>query len=209
MAATTTLPKISRTPLATPVPPSIQRANSMYGAYPPRELSSSMSLVRIPPRVNPLAPPPPRKRIQDHWETVEQHWHNDQRRILMQQREHQRYHSAWAKAFYGAPAEKEQYRKHFRDVLKQQMADQDISKSVAFKEKCQESKQSIAYDNDCRQKDMDAYVKKHVYLQNFRDGNKNMMEKQWQDNRTSRYLEQRIDRERLRYNPINWSCSLK
>lgn len=110
MAATTTLPKISRTPLATPVPPSIQRANSMYGAYPPRELSSSMSLVRIPPRVNPLAPPPPRKRIQDHWETVEQHWHNDQRRILMQQREHQRYHSAWAKAFYGAPAEKEQYR---------------------------------------------------------------------------------------------------
>lgn len=54
------------------------------------------------------------------------------------------------------------------------MADQDISKSVAFKEKCQESKQSIAYDNDCRQKDMDAYVKKHVYLQNFRDGNKNV-----------------------------------
>lgn len=65
-------------------------------------------------------------------------------------------------------------RKHFRDVLKQQMADQDLSKSVAFKEKCQESKQSIAYDNDCRQKDMDAYVKKHVYLQNFRDGNKNV-----------------------------------
>lgn len=65
-------------------------------------------------------------------------------------------------------------RKHFRDVLKQQMADQDLSKSIAFKEKCQESQQSIAYDNDCRQKDMDAYVKKHVYLQNFRDGNKNV-----------------------------------
>lgn len=65
-------------------------------------------------------------------------------------------------------------RKHFRDVLKQQMADQDTNKSLAFKEKCLESKQSIAYDNDCRQKDSDAYIKKHVYLQNFRDGNKDV-----------------------------------
>lgn len=65
-------------------------------------------------------------------------------------------------------------RKHFRDVLKQQMADQDLHKSVAFKEKCQESQQSIAYDNDCRQKDLDAYIQKHTYLQNFRDGNKNV-----------------------------------
>ena len=121
MTTTTTLPKISplgtprMTPLSTPMP-TMQRSTSMYGAYPPRELSSSMSLVRIPQRINPLAPPPPKKRINDSWETVEQHFHNDSRRILMQQREHQRYHSAWSKPFYGGPAEKEQYRSVTLDV---------------------------------------------------------------------------------------------
>lgn len=105
----TTLPKIS--PISTPVP-KLQRTLSAasYGPYPPRELSSSMELVRIPQRVNPLAPPPPKKRINMAWETVDQHWHNEARRVMMQQREHQRYHSAWSKPFYGQPAEKEQYR---------------------------------------------------------------------------------------------------
>lgn len=112
--STTTLPKIS--PISTPVPTKCPRtlsaslSTNSFGPYPPRELSTSMELVRIPQRINPLSPPPPKKRINMAWETVDQHWHNEARRIMMQQREHQRYHSAWSKPFYGQPAEKEQYR---------------------------------------------------------------------------------------------------
>jgi len=116
----TTLPKI--TPVSTKVTTrhasigTPSRSHSMpctptlYGPYPPRELSSSMELVHVPQRVNPLAPPPPKRRINMSWETLDQHHHNDKRRILMQRREHERYHSAWAKAFYGSIAEQEYYR---------------------------------------------------------------------------------------------------
>ena len=82
----------------------------MYVPYPPKELSSSIDYLRIPGRVNPLAPPPPRKRINWTWETTDQHHENEKRSLLMQKREHTRYHSAWSKAFYGSPAEKEAYR---------------------------------------------------------------------------------------------------
>ena len=113
---TTTLPRI--TPCSTPLPPAMAPTRShssasmytSYGAYPPPELSSSVDFVNIPKRTNPLAPPPPRKRINWSWETVDQHHENEKRRLLMQKREHTRYHSAWSKAFYGSPAEMEAYR---------------------------------------------------------------------------------------------------
>lgn len=205
----TTLPKI--TPLGTPIS-RVHRtysSNSLYGPYPPRDLSSSMDLIRIPQRINPLSPNPPKKRINMAWETTDQHWHNEKRSLLMQQREHQRYHSAWSKPFYGAPAEKEQYRKHFREVLKQQMSDLDSSKRAEFERCSKESAEAIKFDQECKQKDFEDFVTKHKYLQNFRDGNKQKMEETWTQNRNNKFLEDRIDRERLRYNPINWSCTLK
>ena len=112
---TTTLPRITpaSTPLPTGVtqpPPRSHSSASMYVPYPPKELSSSIDYLRIPGRVNPLAPPPPRKRINWTWETTDQHHENEKRSLLMQKREHTRYHSAWSKAFYGSPAEKEAYR---------------------------------------------------------------------------------------------------
>ncbi|KAL3853847.1 hypothetical protein ACJMK2_017347 [Sinanodonta woodiana] len=136
----TTLPRI--TPSGTPLPPTVtgiqrsQSSVSLYGPYPPPDLSSSMDLVRIPARINPLSPMPPKRRINMSWETTDQHYANERRRLLMQKREYTRYHSAWEKPFYGGPAEKELYR-----------------------------------------------------------------------NRKSE--DERLDRERLRYNPINWSCTLK
>lgn len=112
---TTMLPRIAppSTPLPTGLtqpPPRSHSSASMYVPYPPKELSSSIDFVRIPGRINPLAPPPPRRRINWSWETTDQHYENEKRSLLMQKREHTRYHSAWSKAFYGAPAEKEAYR---------------------------------------------------------------------------------------------------
>jgi len=126
----------------------------------------------------------------------------------MQQREHERYHSAWSKPFYGPPADKESYRRHFRETLKQQMSDLDSKKRSDFKNKVKESVEAVEYDNQCKQKDFNDFVKKFQYLKNFRDDNKNYMEDSWAQNRFNKIMTDRYDREVMRYNPINWSGTL-
>ena len=64
------------------------------------------------------------------------------------------------------------FRKHFREVLKQQMSDKDFQKIQFNREKTQESAMSIAYDNKCKQEDFEKYINKHVYLQQYRNQNK-------------------------------------
>ncbi|WAR25065.1 hypothetical protein MAR_010769 [Mya arenaria] len=101
------------------------------------------------------------------------------------------------------------FRRHFREVLKQQMSDKSAMEKVEFQQKTVETQQAIEYDRHCRQSDATEYHNKHSYLMQYRDTNKQQMEDRWATNRYNRELENRIDRERLRYNPINWSCSLK
>ncbi|XP_005105460.1 uncharacterized protein LOC101847518 isoform X2 [Aplysia californica] len=199
----TTLPKI--TPCGTPRSVS---ASASYGPYPPPELTSTWNQTKFPSRVNPLAPPPPKRRINMSWETTPQHWHNEKRRLFMQQREHERYHSAWAKPFYGPPADKEAYRRHFREVLKQQMSDSDHKKQLDLKNKVRESEEAVEYDRQCKVKDFKDFVKKFNYLKNFRDDNKTFMEDTWEKNRFHKIMTDKYDREIMRYNPINWSGTL-
>lgn len=180
----------------------------MYRPYPPPELTSTWTDVKFPSRVNPLSPTHPKKRINMAWETTPQHWHNERRRLAMQQREHERYHSAWARPFYGPPADKEAYRRHFRETLKQQMTDLDHQKKSDFKHKVQESVEVQEYDRQCRNKDFGDFVTKFNYLKNFRDDNKKFMEKSWENNRFQKVSTDRYDREVMRYNPINWSGTL-
>ncbi|XP_046357813.1 uncharacterized protein LOC124136076 [Haliotis rufescens] len=214
MATTTTLPRITPrgTPVSTPPPTPLPRsfsAQSHYGPYPPRHLTSTFDYVEFPKRINPLSPPPPKRRINSSWETTAQHHQNDKRRTFMQAREHERYHSAWSRPFYGEPAEKEVYRKHFREVLKQQMLDQDTVKKQTLVDKVRESEAAVQYDRQCQEQDMDKFSKKFCYLKTFRDANKDLMEDRWRSSRFTRHMENRYDREVMRYNPINWSGTLK
>ncbi|XP_064607165.1 uncharacterized protein LOC135471766 [Liolophura sinensis] len=201
----TTLPKI--TPHSTHIT-RVVKANP-YDPYPPRELSFSMDWVSIPSRVNPLAPPPPKRRINSSWETSDQHWHNEKRRNIMQQREHLRYHSAWSKAFYGSPADRESYRRHFREVLKQQMDDKVSNRRQLFCSKVKESERAVEYDRECLQKDAEKYQQRHTYLKQFRDANKSLMESRLTYVKERKLNDNIREREVLRYNPINWSGTLK
>lgn len=79
-----------------------------YDVYPPF-ITEKQTGAKVPPRVNPLQPPPP-QRLTTSLETIEPHWHNERRRNMMQQREWYRYHGTWSKAFYGSAAEKEDYK---------------------------------------------------------------------------------------------------
>lgn len=87
----------------------VQYKNALsYPVYPPF-ITERQTGAKVPPRVNPLQPPPP-QRLTTSLETIDPHWHNEKRRNIMQQREWYRYHGTWSKAFYGSPAEREAYR---------------------------------------------------------------------------------------------------
>lgn len=181
--------------------------SELYGTYPPR-LAKSAEFSYIPPRVNPIKPPPP-KRFERTLETVEGHWLNEQRTRLMKQLDHYKYHRTYQKAFYGSPAEKEDYRKTMRLTLKQQMDDKQKNESEFLKNKVHESEAAVEYDNKCLQDDADKHNKKYEYLTHFRDENKKLMEQKWGFERETTQMEKQFDHEQLKYNPINWSCTLK
>ena len=63
-------------------------------------------------------------------------------------------------------------RRHFRQVLKQQMADQDAQKQQHLKDKVRESEAAVEYDRQCRSQDLNSFMKKFSYLKQFRDDNK-------------------------------------
>ena len=79
---------------------------SLYATYPPW----------IPPvdpygtRINPLQPAPPRTRQYTSMETVDAHWHNEQRSNKMKHANWDRYHIPSSKIYYGTKIEKEAYR---------------------------------------------------------------------------------------------------
>jgi len=89
------------------------------------------------------------------------------------------------------------------------MSDQDAKKAQTLKDKVRESEAAVEYDRQCRSQDFNSFVKKFNYLKQFRDDNKHFMENKWQQRRVDRQDENRLDRETLRYNPINWSGTLK
>ncbi|CAH1784430.1 unnamed protein product [Owenia fusiformis] len=181
--------------------------SELYGVYPPR-LTQSAEFSNIPKKVNPCKPVPPKKWTKS-LETGDGHWHNHQRTSLMQQLEYFRYHSMYQKAFYGSPSEKEDYRKNTRLVLKQQMTDRQNRVKDFLKNKVSESEGAVEYDNKCLKEDADNFYKKFDYLKKFRDDNKLLMEEKWRFNRETTDLEKKYDNEQLKYNPINWSCTLK
>lgn len=209
------LPRIA--PRATPLPPSFgaqKPANSkplsasiptIYEVYPPR-LPSAPDIPRG--RINPLHPPQPLRRTV-MLETKAPHFQNDIRAQRMKQREHYRYHNAWSKYYYGSAAEQESYRSYTRAVLKKQMEDADRHAKYDFKEKVQESVEATDRDNQTRIEDAMDFFRKYEYLKTFRDENKRVMESSWTQKRRQKTEENLYDREQMKYNPINWSCSLK
>jgi len=142
-------------------------------------------------------------------ETMAPHTSNDQRLMRLKQRDHYRYHNAWSKYYYGSKAEQEQYRAYNRDVLKQQMADLDKSQRQTFQDKSQESLLTMAIDSQNRKEDSVAFQTRFNQLKTFRDQNKNMMENAWDFRKRRKVSDDCYDREQLKYNPINWSGTLK
>ncbi|XP_066283124.1 uncharacterized protein [Branchiostoma lanceolatum] len=161
------------------------------------------------PRLNPLRPPQHEGRRNVSLETVETHHHNLQRSLTMQQAQHFRFHNSWRKPYYGTPAEKESHRKDIRLILQEQMAERMQMQRESFRDRKQESEFAVQHDRQCLTDDAQNYRKRAEYLQHFRDENKKLMEWKWDQSRQQRQRQDQLDREIMKYNPINWSGSLK
>lgn len=113
------------------------------------------------------------------------------------------------KPIYGSKLEQEEYRKHIRTSLKDQMSDKATVHKTFMVDRVKESETAVAYDRQCLDKDKDSLIKKSLYLHKFRDENKKLMEKREQEMRQNRDHSNKVEQELLRYNPINWSQSLR
>lgn len=96
----------------------------------------------------------------------------------------------------------------FLSVLKDQMLEHEVNKKKDFWVRSQESDFYIAIDRNTLEEERQSVIKKRVYLQQFRDANKELMERKWLAQKSQKCLEDRVDRERLKLEPINWRRTL-
>lgn len=127
----------------------------------------------------------------------------------MQTRQYQGYHDQWSRPVYGSPVTQEGYRKQIRETLKFQMAERDKESRQSNRYKIQETNLALHNDNECHLTDKDDKRRKLEYLKQFRDENKRLMELREEQRKIQVVIEHGREREILRYNPINWTCSLK
>ncbi|XP_034552467.1 uncharacterized protein LOC117821986 [Notolabrus celidotus] len=209
------LPAISLAPTPVCFPyntPPVRQSPSLV--VPPRAfpiISDSARLctsTQSIPRLNPLHPPLVLKRTVS-LETPAVHHHNHQRTLIMQRREHYRYHQVWRKPFYGTSVEREEYRKDVRELLKRQMEEKYAALKLQLASKvkeaeCLREKECIALSSEKEQR-----IQQRKAMTAYRDENKRLMEQSWRDRALTRSQEALKERELLCLNPINWSGTLK
>ncbi|KAF7664859.1 hypothetical protein LDENG_00161730 [Lucifuga dentata] len=160
------------------------------------------------PRLNPLHPPLVDKRTVS-LETPAAHHHNHQRTIIMQRREHYRYHQGWRRPFYGTSIERDEYRKELREQLKRQIEEKYVTLRLQVAHKAKEAEYVRDVDHFALSKDREERIKHSKAMTAYRDENKRLMEQSWRDRALTRSQEVLKERELLRLNPINWSGTLK
>lgn len=167
-----------------------------------------LSVNQCGSRVNPLHPPEVKRRTVS-LETMAAHHQNQQRAIVMQQKEYCRYHQAWQRPFYGSVAEKEEYRHELRQLLKRQMNEKWALQRQTMASQAKESKVAMDADRSAILQEMENGRTRALFLNKYRDENKKLMELKWKESRLVKSLEKLKEQELLQYNPINWSGTLK
>ncbi|KAM9342024.1 uncharacterized protein KZ484_014698 [Pholidichthys leucotaenia] len=201
------------TPLCTPhgIPPVRQNRSLMVTPMTFPTIPDSALLLtsnQSIPRLNPLHPPLVHKRIVS-LETPAVHHHNHQRTVLMQRREHYKYHQVWRKPFYGTSSEREEYRKELREQLKKQIEEKCAALKLHMVDKVREVENLREVDRRALSSEREQRIQHSRAMTQYRDENKRLMEQSWRERALTRSQEALKERELLRLNPINWSGTLK
>ncbi|XP_071817952.1 uncharacterized protein [Apostichopus japonicus] len=130
--------------------------------------------------------------------------------MLRKKREqYHQFHRNWMRPFYGSKVDQEEYRKGIRSELKNQMSEKQNNWKTFQKDKVQETVQAYSYDQECINKDRTDRKEKAIYLRKFRDENKKAIEERENLKRAKRINTAVFEQELLRYNPVNWSQTLR
>ncbi|XP_055079189.1 uncharacterized protein LOC129456410 [Periophthalmus magnuspinnatus] len=205
------LPTIASTPVCLPSPSSPARQSHLTGTSMTFPLITECAIwpsKRPIPRLDPLHPPFVQKRTVS-LETPAVHYHNHQRALIMQRKEHYRCHQVWRKPFYGTSNEREEYRKDIRNHLKKQMEDKCVALKLQFTNRAKEAEYLCEMDRLALSKEKEQRILHRAAMTAFRDENKRLMEQGWRDRVLTRSQEALKERELLHLNPINWSGTLK
>nr|XP_046199106.1 uncharacterized protein LOC124031650 isoform X3 [Oncorhynchus gorbuscha]XP_046199107.1 uncharacterized protein LOC124031650 isoform X3 [Oncorhynchus gorbuscha]XP_046199197.1 uncharacterized protein LOC124031681 isoform X3 [Oncorhynchus gorbuscha] len=171
--------------------------------------SAALSVSQSVPRLDPLHPPLANRRTVS-LETPAVHHHNHQRALVMQRKEHYRYHQVWRKPFYGSCTEREEYRfsrSEVRQQLKRQMEEKRAGLMLKLTSKAEEAEFLQEVDRLALSSEKQQRIQHSRAMSHYRDENKKLME---QSSRALiRSQEALMERELLRHNPINWSGTLK
>ncbi|XP_069499110.1 uncharacterized protein [Ambystoma mexicanum] len=167
-----------------------------------------LSVNQCGSRVNPLHPPGVKRRTVS-LETMAAHHQNQQRALVMQQKEYCRYHQDWQRPFYGSVAEKEEYRHELRQLLKRQMNEKWTLQKQVMLSQSKESETAMDADRSVLLQELENERSRALFLNKYRDENKKLMELKWKESRLIKSLEKLKEQEMLQYNPINWSGTLK
>lgn len=210
------LPPVRQTASSTPVfiPSATPVRQSRYLVVTPLALPTlspaawSVTANQSTTRLDPLHPPLVRKRTV--WlETPAVHHHNQLRTLVMQRKEHFKYHQVWRKPFYGTITEREEYRKDVREELKKQIEEKWASQRMLIASKAAEAEFLQQVDRLALCNEREQRVQHSREMRRYRDENKRLMEQNWRDRALTRSLEALREKELLRHNPINWSGTLK
>ncbi|KAA0190061.1 hypothetical protein FBUS_08028 [Fasciolopsis buskii] len=201
---------LHRVPLRTAIVEPIRRVRapiktrSVYDVYPaPAHYDPAP-----PARVNPYhAVYGTRKTCVQETDDASHYMH--ERTKWMLRKEYERYHETWKPYYYGTKSEQEQYKSYLRQGLKQQMSDKAKRLKEADAAKSLEAKQ---VEELCRAFDEKTSATQHArkeFLLKFRDANKQLIAEREQFRKLERRNTISLEQLQLRFNPINWSCTLK
>ncbi|XP_072928891.1 uncharacterized protein [Hemitrygon akajei] len=152
------------------------------------QASIPLSVNQHGPRINPLHPPGVKRRTVS-LETFAAHHHNQQRALVMRQKEYNRH--------------------EIRQLLKWQMNQRWEAQRFALFKHAKEGEEAREAERQAVLQDLEKQSARFRFLQAFRDENKKFMEMQWKERRLAKSMDCLREREMLQYNPINWSGTLK
>ncbi|KAL1021515.1 hypothetical protein UPYG_G00014240 [Umbra pygmaea] len=176
--------------------------------FPRISSASEPTFSQSVPRLDPLHPPRVPKRTVS-LETPAVHHHNHQRALVMQRKEHYRYHQTWRKPFYGSCTEREDYKSDVRQQLKRQMEEKREEHMHQLASRAEEAEFLQEVGRMALSRERQQMIQYRQAMSYYRDENKKLMEQSWRDRALIRSLEAVRERELLHHNPINWSGTLK
>jgi len=145
------------------------------------------------------------KKINPTTETVDTQYQLETDRLSKKRELRTKQYNEYRILFYGTPQEKEDVKQKHRQALLDQVKGKEVGLKDQYNAKVSSGS---TIPKEVKNKITNVNKSKEEYLKQFRDQNKQLMERRANEQRTKREEENRKEQELLKNDPINWSKTL-